>query len=674
MASLSDQVSSLFNQLQKTSQSGQDERSLELCDQIIKLDANNKLALQCKVVTLIRLGQYTNALSLIARKFKDDDNLAIEKIYCYYRTNQLQPAMELLKELKQKQQQQPDQSLLFLEAQLLYAQDNYKEAIQAYQQLLDKTNKTDHIYDEIQVNLLAAKMGLAYCEKSTENTVIESSQYEVAYNAASLHLARGQLDEARKQLEAARKVCHDRLTEADMPQEEIDEELAVIATQLAYTYQRQGRVKDAMEIYQSVIDSGVSDASVKAIVNNNVVAIHQKKDLQDAAKKLKTATGKEVDARLKRYQKRVISMNESLLQLYTNKYDACRDSAQRLIQKYPENETLYLVLAAATYQQHKAEAAVDELKKYAEKNPKSLALRFATIQVQLLQSRPAAALATLQSYLSVIDDEKNKKEYYQPAVIALLVWLYEQTGQSDKAMETLDQASAYWKKDKAFVSQAPSTSIMKQTAAFKLQTGRYSEAVSDFEALVKADPTDAQAIAGLISAYIEVDPTKAEQYGNALPAIALDHLDIPALERSVPGVKRGYVKKYTSDSPRKTVKPKTKKKRKPLLPKNCNENSTPDPERWLPARERSTYRAKGKNKKAAGKGPQGSYVAGGGIGTTGSANIGGGGSAKASSEDNKDDDDTAQADAKPETAKPASPAKSSGQSNKKKKKKGKNKW
>ena len=118
MASSSEQVSSLFKQLQNTSQSGQDEQSLQLCDQIIKLEADNKLALKCKVVTLIRLGQYTNALSLIARKFKEDDTLAIEKIYCYYRTNQLQPALELLKEVKQKQQE-PDQSLLFLEAQLV---------------------------------------------------------------------------------------------------------------------------------------------------------------------------------------------------------------------------------------------------------------------------------------------------------------------------------------------------------------------------------------------------------------------------------------------------------------------------------------------------------------------------------------------------------------------------
>ena len=52
-------------------------------------------------------------------------------------------------------------------------------------------------------------MGLAFSdEKESDendtNSMIETSQYEVAYNAASLHLACGQLDEARKQLEIAR--------------------------------------------------------------------------------------------------------------------------------------------------------------------------------------------------------------------------------------------------------------------------------------------------------------------------------------------------------------------------------------------------------------------------------------------------------------------------------------
>lgn len=309
-------------------------------------------------------------------------------------------------------------------------------------------------------------------------------------------------------------------------------------------------------------------------------------------------------------------MNESLLQLYQQKYSACRDQAQKLIDKYPGNDSLYLILASATFHQSKAAKAIEELKKYAEKKPGSLAIRFATIQLQLLESQPSAALATLESYLATVKDDKNA--YYQPAIVALLVWLYEKVGQSEKAMELLTEASDVWKNDRSFTKTAP-TSIIKQTAAFKLKAGRYQEAVVDYEQLVKTDPSDSQALAGLIAAYAEVDPKKAEQYGSSLPAVALGQLDVDALEKIVPGVKRGYVRKEPNGV--RVNKVKQKKKRAPLLPKSLNKQ--PDPERWVPKYERANFRIKGKNKKALNKGPQGGYVEGGGIGGTGSANIGG---------------------------------------------------
>lgn len=40
-----------------------------------------------------------------------------------------------------------------------------------------------------------------------------------------------------------------------MSKEEREEELAVILTQLGYTYQLQGRSKDALEIYKSLLNS-----------------------------------------------------------------------------------------------------------------------------------------------------------------------------------------------------------------------------------------------------------------------------------------------------------------------------------------------------------------------------------------------------------------------------------
>ncbi|RCI01987.1 hypothetical protein CU098_009517 [Rhizopus stolonifer] len=610
-----EQQSALFTELKKAIENDDDDLCLELCDKLIQLDPQDQLALQSKVVTLIRLEQYKEALTLIARQFRNSEiDLSFEKIYCYYRTNQLVPAMELLQQSKAKNN---DPSLSYLEAQLLYSQGQFEKAIEVYETLLKSLDKSHHLYDEIQVNLLAAKAGLLYSNPSANDNVElkESADlYEVAYNAAAVYLARGNIKKAQEQLELAHKQCSDR--SQGMSKEEHEEELAVIATQLGYTYQLQGRSTDAMNIYRQLLNS--KDVTVAAVVSNNMVAIEQTKDLEDAAKKLKTASSKEADAKLKNYQKRVIAMNESLLQLYNRKYSACKDQAQKLIDKYPDHDLLYLILASATFHQHKAAKAVEELKKFAEKKPGSLAIRFATIQLQLLESQPAQALETLEAYTSA---NKQDKTTYKPAVVALLVWLYEQTGQSDKAMEVLDEASSVWKNDKDFASTSAPTSTIKQTAAFKLKTGKYQEAVDDYEQLVKADPSDAQAIAGLIAAYAEVDPKKAEQYGNALPAVALDHLDIDTLEKMVPGVKRGYVKKDPNGVHVK--KPKTKKKRPALLPKNMDPNAQPDPERWIPRYERSTYRMKGKNKKALNKGPQGVMVEGGGIGGTGSANIGG---------------------------------------------------
>ncbi|KAG1056959.1 hypothetical protein G6F43_001180 [Rhizopus delemar] len=614
MASTEQEVPNLFGKLKSTIENDDDQQSLELCDQLLKLKPDDKTVLQCKVVSLIRLEKYKDALTLIARQFRNADiDMSYEKIYCYYRTNQFVPAMELLEQVKSTNK---DSSLLYLEAQILYSQGQFKQSVQVYESLLKTLNKKDVLYDEIQVNLLAAKAGLLFSTNEQDTSAVKESSedlYEVAYNTASVYLARGEISKAQEQLELAQKQCMEKSNH--MSEEEQEEELAVIATQLGYTYQLQGRTTEAIKIYHSVLNS--KDVSVVTVASNNIVSVEQTKDLDEVAKTLKLATSKEADAKLKGYQKRVILMNESLLHLYSKKYSACRDHAQKLIDKYPDNDTLYLILGSATFHQHKASKAIEELKKYAERRPSSLAIHFATIQLQLLESQHAAALQTLQHYLAAA----QKQDQYRPALVALLVWLYQQTGQSELAMETLDKAASVWKTDAAFTTTHTPTSIIKQTAAFKLKASRFEEAVADYEQLVKEDPTDAQAVAGLIAAYAQVDPAKAEQYGNALPEIALNHLDIDTLEKVVPGVKRGYVKKDPNSVHVK--KPKEKKKRTPLLPKNMDPNVQPDPERWLPKQERSTFRMKGKNKKAANKGPQGAAVEGGGIGGTGSANISG---------------------------------------------------
>lgn len=114
------QVNQLFTDLKQSIDNYDDELSLEICEKLIKLNPDDQVTLHCKVITLIRLEKYKEALSMIARQFRNNKeiDLSYEKIYCYYRTNQLTPAMELLQELKSKNSNN-DPSLLYLEAQLV---------------------------------------------------------------------------------------------------------------------------------------------------------------------------------------------------------------------------------------------------------------------------------------------------------------------------------------------------------------------------------------------------------------------------------------------------------------------------------------------------------------------------------------------------------------------------
>lgn len=119
MAAKEQQITKLFTDLKTAVQEYDDERSLQLCDELIKINPDDLVTLQCKIVSLIRLEKYKEALSIIARQFRNSDiDLSYEKMYCYYRTNQLVPAMELLQELKSKSTVQ-NPSLLYLEAQLV---------------------------------------------------------------------------------------------------------------------------------------------------------------------------------------------------------------------------------------------------------------------------------------------------------------------------------------------------------------------------------------------------------------------------------------------------------------------------------------------------------------------------------------------------------------------------
>lgn len=84
-------------------------------------------------------------------------------------------------------------------------------------------------------------------------------------------------------------------------------------------------------------------------------------------------------------------------------------------------------------------------------------------------------------------------------------------------------------------------------------------------------------------------------------------VDVSALESA--GVAQPPRKRGAEDDGTPLTKPKKVQKKKPRLSKNYDPSKKPDPERWLPMRDRSYYKPKGrKGKQKAAASTQGGMV------------------------------------------------------------------
>ncbi|KAI1308941.1 hypothetical protein EDD11_004150 [Mortierella claussenii] len=673
-------IQQLFGDLERHVKREEHDKILTVCDKILAIDPKDKDALHCKAITLIRLERYTDALTILNRHLVStgSSNFTFEKAYCLYRTNQLVDGAQLIAHQRQtllasNSYAKLSWDLRHLEAQMLYRMESYHECLELYAGMLQDTAVTDNgddsRYNDILTNLNACKAAILYSgdtldprwdqfpTSSSSSSSSYSPTYELSFNSACSKIAQGELQHALKLLEEAKRVCREALKEYD--EEEIEQELAIIVVQTAYVYQLMGKAEQARELYHSVLKTKTLEVTVPAVAANNLVALQKETDLFDSAKKIKTATTKALGVKFFSSQKRIIAMNELLLSLYQNKWVACKDSAKQLLKSQPDNDALYLVLAAIQVRQKKVQKAIEELKDYAKERPQSVALQFAILQLQLSENRDyKGALESLQVFLKGLP---SKQEQYRPGLVALLVWLFDQAGQGDRGVELLSEASAVWAQSNQHAGSSSSSSsssampltLLRQTAAFKLRSHRYREASKDYEELVRADPSDPASVAGLIMAYSEFEPSLAEKYGASLPEMdrsITQALDVDALEKVVPGHKKEYISTMTdatgagagaggagarrrpgTSRPRRTGARKAHK-RKPLLPKNLDSvqlGKNIDPERWLPKRDRAaarlarTRKTGAGSKKDMGKGPQGMNMEGGGIGGTGSARIAG---------------------------------------------------
>ncbi|XP_069482264.1 signal recognition particle subunit SRP72 [Ambystoma mexicanum] len=597
-------VASHWSEVNRAGQSGDYSRALKSINKILQITKDDATALHCKVVCLIQSGSFKEALNVIHSHTKvlTSDVIAFEKAYCEYRLNRIENALKTIESTSE----QTDQ-LKELYGQVLYRLERYDDCLAVYRDLI--RNSQDDYEEERKTNLSAVVAAMSTWEKvMPEDLGLQDLTYELCYNAACTLIGQGRLDDAMKRLKQAEELCRESLAEdADVTEEDIAAELAIIHGQMGYIMQQQGRTEDALQLYNQIIKLKPTDVGLLAVIANNTITINKDQNVFDSKKKVKLTNADGVEHKLSKKQLQAIEFNKALLAMHTNQADQCRKLSAALQSESPEHLLPVLIQAAQLCREKQHTKAIELLQEFAEQHPaNAVEIKLTMAQLKIAQGSITKACIILQS----IEELQHK-----PGMVSALVMMYSHEEDIDSAIEVFTQAIQWYQEHQP--NTPTHLSLIREAANFKLKHGRKKEAISDLEQLWKQNPKDIHTLAQLISAYSLVDPDKAKVLSRHLPSSDSMSLkvDVDALENS-PGAtfirkKAGKVaaENQLTEQGQGDVKKKRKKK-KGKLPKNCDPKVTPDPERWLPMRERSYYRGrkKGKKKEQIGKGTQGSMA------------------------------------------------------------------
>ncbi|CAL5396007.1 unnamed protein product [Camellia sinensis] len=591
-------VEDLFTTLNRHIQRSEYEQAVKVADQVLSIVSNDEDAIRCKIVALIKADSIDEALSTIesSRRLAIDFNFF--KAYCFCRQNKLNEALTSL------EGQEGSSAAMLLQSQILFRLGKLDASLDIYQKLQKSK------IESLEINLIA---GLLSAGRASEvQGVMEAlrvkatSSFELAYNTACSLIERKKYSDAEQLLLSARRIGQETLMEDNLADDDIEVELAPITVQLAHVQQLLGHIQEAIEAYADIIKRNLADESSLAVASNNLVSLKGPKDVSDSLRKLdrliEKGSGPQIfqlarglDLKLSPKQREAIYANRALLLLHSNRTDQARELVAALPDMFPDSVMPVLLQAAVLVRENKAGRAEEILGRFSEKFPdKSKVVLLARAQVAAAAGHPQVAAESL----SKIPDIQH-----MPATVATLISLKERAGDIDGAIAVFDSAIQWW--SNVMAEDNKLNVIMQEAASFKLKHGRKDEAARLYEELVKSHRS-IEALVGLIKTTAHSDIDKAEAYEKQLkPLPGLKSVDVDSLEKtsgakhvdSVPHV--GITEQFEVKGKEKVKK---KRKRKPKYPKGfdpANPGPPPDPERWLPKRERSSYRPKRKDKRAA---------------------------------------------------------------------------
>lgn len=583
------------------------ESVLQAADASLKQNKNDVETQHVRVVALLQLDRYDDALQALEQggaKLKEKARL--EHAYALYKSGKPSEAAEIARGGEAR-------GLQHVEAQASYRTEDFARAADLYGQLaqsLDGDAEADLRINGAAVDAQLEWNGRGDLARRKKAGREDLEAFETAYNAACGSIARGELKQGEMLLKRAHDLCS---SLEDMSDEEKDVELLPIRVQQVYVMARLGKADEAEVLAKQIDATAIPDASTRHIAQVNTQATTPALSNPYMVQRL---VARDVESLKPDYpysfQTAILYQDRYAVDLQSLKYGGTVDSTASAIAKQSAPNldascnSLSAVNAAAHAKNKTGKEALKLILPILERRPSDIGLLLTITQLYVATGNGASAIALLEKLLSRLEQSTTSSDLdvrYAPGLVGTIVSLYNLQGQRGHIQTELSKAAIHWRKKlKGESLNSGAIALLRAAGAVLLDSSNpyHRTLASDiFKDLHKLDANDHYATAGLAAA-ASSDSTATPQIDRQSIARLTSTLDLDALENTGIAQPAHEPAVITRKRPAETdTKPKKAKKIKASrMPKDYDPNKKIDSERWMPLRDRSYYRPKGKKGKA----------------------------------------------------------------------------
>ncbi|KAJ1721201.1 Srp72p [Coemansia erecta] len=617
-----------------------------------------------EVAALIKQEKALKALNAIFRarnsRVISANALDYEAAYCHFMLGSYDDARKTLVNVKEGAKAD------YLLAQVAYKCNQFSECIGIYERLLSVVEHDSQEYKDLLLNLAAARAAQAQNDGMAGSISDDESvkgNYELAFNVATRLLAGGKLEEAINILADARELAKSTLRADGWSEQDIQLEIGPIEAQRAVALQQKGDTDKALAIYKDLLSNSMVDGAVRDIVVHNAATLsiegNSRSDIA-ALNRLKRSIqipGRS-SATLSQLQKAMMSYNMVIVQLLQNQPVAAYRSLKRLCKTFtgPLAANAGITSAMISLKSGNPSRALNELVTLAHVRDAAggVEVALAAAQVAIGLGDTERALSVLEEWhckaqgvsLSTISSPETFVRHYF-GIAMLIDWISAGSSEVPRAAAThLDMELSKM--------QHPSSPLIAAIGDCLVYAGEMEGAkvlFSKARSAATSEGADASKIsstymAAVLAAGPQVGSSNAQSISQTLKSFSRRKNAATA----VPGVSPRYARRFrprsskgprisstakgssgiaAAQAKRRTEKHRARRQRKLLKapPKNYDPERKLDSERWIPLRQRSYYKPRGrgsKQQKLRGGAQGGVTEAGAGLGGTGSARIAGG--------------------------------------------------